>query len=172
MHVLVVAIALGVGLAQPIKFEGEGVVLEADPKPYPRAALIDRDRATPADVALLASPPEGVTVVDPVNQPVQVFTQLDALAEPIRYPAATSQRLTQGRTVLYALPADHPRAGELRPAIVTRAWSDTMANLSVILDGMNDGANILPVGSASLDPTPQNVPDMGKPGCWYWPNRV
>ncbi len=81
-------------------------------------------------------------------------------------------KLTIGRIVLFALPADHKRAGEIRPAIVTRAWSDTCANLSVILDGMNDGADILPVGSATLCTEPQDNPEMGKPGSWYWPNRV
>lgn len=47
-----------------------------------------------------------------------------------------------GKTVLYVLPED-PRldsrsVGQVRPAIVLRAWSDTCVQLHVLLDGTND----------------------------------
>lgn len=79
------------------------------------------------------------------------------------------RELRLGDTVLYALPTHHPRAGELRPAIVTQRWSHTLANLEVILDGMNDGAETMPVGSASLgNGFELHAAGMGTPGCWYF----
>lgn len=87
-----------------------------------------------------------------------------------------SQHPSPGRVVLYVLPEHYPHHGEVRPAIVTRAWSRLdnplapgMSNLHVLLDGSNDLAisetGTLWVGSVVHDPD-------GKPGTWHWPPRV
>lgn len=71
---------------------------------------------------------------------------------------------TVGRIVLYALPKESPRAGEVRPAIVTRVVDEERCNLSVFLDGPNDPAGNGWAGTVARD-------DSGKPGTWRWPPR-
>lgn len=48
-----------------------------------------------------------------------------------------------GATVYYRLPEGGRNAGDLRPAIVVRVWSDTCVNLQVFTDSDND--NLPPV---------------------------
>lgn len=44
-----------------------------------------------------------------------------------------------GRIVRYVLDENQIRAGEIRPALVTRETDDGLLNLFVFLDGTNDG---------------------------------
>lgn len=77
-----------------------------------------------------------------------------------------------GRIVHYVLAStDSPRnAGEHRPAIITRVWSDECVQLQVFTDGPNDEAEgdqggLLWRSSVSMN-------DVEKPGrTWHWPER-
>jgi len=78
-------------------------------------------------------------------------------------------RTTVGRIVLYVLPSSKG-AGEIRPAIVVRVWTERSVNLQVFADGDGSAANDgLPatnwITSATLD-------QAGKMnGTWHWPER-
>lgn len=47
--------------------------------------------------------------------------------------------VTMGRIVRYVLPEDSQSAGQERPAIIVRVWSETCVNLQVFTDCENDG---------------------------------
>lgn len=87
-------------------------------------------------------------------------------------------QVSVGRIVNYVLPKDHPRAGEVRPAIVVRVWNQVgalanagMSNLQVFLDGRNDDPAAAVngptkwVGSVLYSEAPE-------PGTWHWPPRT
>jgi hypothetical protein len=89
----------------------------------------------------------------------------------------TAQDPSAGRIVRYVLPETHHRVGEVRPAIVIRAWNGLddpsnpgMSNLQIFLDGPNDlasggiGGPTEWVGSVLYSEEP-------KPGTWHWPPR-
>ena len=69
-----------------------------------------------------------------------------------------------GRTVHYVLDKG-PNAGDHRPAVIVRVWTDTLVNLQVITDDEND----------KLNPTEwrTSVPldESKKNGTWHWPER-
>lgn len=90
---------------------------------------------------------------------------------------------TVGRVVLYVLPGQSPRRGEIRPAIVVRVNGDGAVNLHVLTDGPNDrGSRTLTgpsgehvavpyvepewVGSAPYDQPAEGARPM--PGTWHW----
>lgn len=88
---------------------------------------------------------------------------------------APVRTLAVGRMVNYILPFG-PHKGEIRPAIVVAAWSDTSANLLVFLDGTNDMhwgqiSSLTPpfhwATSASLEPAEKHLF-----GSWHWPEMV
>lgn len=59
-------------------------------------------------------------------------------ASSVEVPGVLEQRkVSIGSIVNYVLP-DGRSAGEIRPAIVVRKWSDTCVNLQVFTDGDND----------------------------------
>jgi hypothetical protein len=70
---------------------------------------------------------------------------------------------TVGRVVYFVLPDGAKRAGEIRPAIITRVNPDTV-NLSVLCDGPNDDHvnPVMWIGSAKLDQ------DTKAKGTWHW----
>lgn len=76
--------------------------------------------------------------------------------------------LTVGKVVHYVLEPSHPRAGEVRPAIVVaqRATDPLMPNLHLFLDGPNDGTGD--------DGWRGSVPMGGRdaPGTWFWPPKA
>ena len=77
-----------------------------------------------------------------------------------------------GRHVLYTIPAG-PRAGETRPAVITKAWSPTCANLHVWHDAedvktsqqLPEFFTITPT-SVDLHQPADGVRPM--PGTWRW----
>ena len=75
------------------------------------------------------------------------------------------QKPSIGRIVHYVLPSPAKYAGEHRPAIITRVWSDTCVNLHVFED-FDDGE------LESL-PTSVTFEALGKAErSWHWPERV
>lgn len=81
--------------------------------------------------------------------------------------------LSIGRIVHYVLRAeDCNRAeseGQHRAAIVTNAFNG-LANLTVFLDGVNDGPPRDSTGNARVYSRAQS--DSHEPGTWHWPERV
>lgn len=86
---------------------------------------------------------------------------------------------TVGRTVLYVLPEDIYRAGEVRPATIVRvlpvdpATGQPFINLSVHLDGPNDeGAAPPSAGRPSVNTTWRGTvsfdQETKRPGTWHW----
>lgn len=80
----------------------------------------------------------------------------------------------QGQPVLYVLPEHAFGYGVTRPAIVTQAWSETCANLHVMLDGANDLSDrkkikaLMTIGAlhgASVHPTSVSKAAEGE-GTW------
>lgn len=77
-----------------------------------------------------------------------------------------SNTITVGRTVLYTLPASHPSAGKIRPAIITEVWSPECVNLHVLLDPWD----------APLEPNDQSsvthdISATPAHRTWHWPPR-
>lgn len=76
---------------------------------------------------------------------------------------------TVGRIVHFVLD-EGKHAGEHRPAIVVRVWSDDLINIEVFTDGENDGYgqslrdNIVWQTSVRRD-------DSHRPHTWHWPER-
>lgn len=76
--------------------------------------------------------------------------------------------LAEGRIVHYVLD-EGPGAGQHRPAIVVRNWSDDGAGcvqLQVFTDSYNDGLENVVWRSSAL------YNREGAPGTWHWPERV
>lgn len=71
---------------------------------------------------------------------------------------------TVGRIVHYVLPEGR-NAGEHRPAIVTRVWSDVCVQLQVFTDGENDGLANVEWRTSILND------EAGAPNTWHWPER-
>lgn len=72
-----------------------------------------------------------------------------------------------GRIVRYRLPHDMDRAGEERPAIITRVVAGLKVNLVVFLDGPNDGGPVAPaqwVGTVDYS-------ERAAARTWAWPVR-
>lgn len=73
--------------------------------------------------------------------------------------------LSIGRIVHYVL-KNGANAGQVRPAMVVRAWNETSAQLKVFLDEANDHGAETFASSSSLSG------DNKAPGSWFWPPRV
>ncbi|MEA3210965.1 MAG: hypothetical protein QOE70_4022 [Chthoniobacter sp.] len=77
---------------------------------------------------------------------------------------------TVGRTVLYVMPTGHLHAGEIRPAVVVRAWAktpDASLNLNVFIDPAND-APLVGNDQCSVVFDPTGI----APRSWHWPPRA
>lgn len=73
-------------------------------------------------------------------------------------------RLTVGQIVNYVLP-DGRSAGQIRPAIVVRVWSDICCNLQVFVDGDND----YPYSQSPIWITSSLYSEEKTPRSWhYW----
>lgn len=71
---------------------------------------------------------------------------------------------TVGRIVHYRLKEGKSK-GEIRPAIITRLWTDDCVQLTVFVDGSNDGYDSLTIWETSV-----NRGD--EVGYWNWPARA
>lgn len=83
-----------------------------------------------------------------------------------------SQKLSHGRIVEFCLDAG-PNKGQYRPAMVTRVWNDSCAQLKIHVDYFNDSGG-LPHGSDPLGAGwNRSSALMGEgPGTWRWPARA
>jgi hypothetical protein len=77
--------------------------------------------------------------------------------------------LVPGRIVHYVLP-DGPHAGEHRPAIVVRVWSEVGVNLQVFMDGAND--RVSGPGVVWATSVLYADPAEHKPRTWHWIERA
>lgn len=86
---------------------------------------------------------------------------------PADQPQHRSQAMppTPGRVVHFRLPADHVRAGEIRPAMVIIV-NPTTLNLNVFMDPANDE----PLGK--FEACSVEYSEEPKPRTWCWPPRV
>ncbi len=78
--------------------------------------------------------------------------------------------LTEGRIVHVRLPNGR-HAGECRPAIVVKAWSPTVANMQVFIDGSNDDGHSLQVmvpGALAWFTSVAPATETNPYG-WHWP---
>lgn len=78
--------------------------------------------------------------------------------------------LAVGRIVHFVL-VGGPHAGEHRPAIIVRTWSNYdpgLVNLQVFTDGTNDGQE----GGTLWQTSIHHDPDEKKPGTWHFPEYV
>lgn len=71
---------------------------------------------------------------------------------------------TIGRIVGYVLPEGHNRAGEIRPAIITRVWSEHCVQLTPFIDVANDQ----PVNPTSCSSVVSDESTEKKPRTWHW----
>lgn len=95
-------------------------------------------------------------------------------------PATTGQLPSVGRIVHYVLPeGNYP--GEHRPAIIVKVWgdengnpqSDSLVNLQVFTDNVNDFITAHPGGSGILWRTSvHHDEDIKEPGTYHFPERI
>ena len=83
-----------------------------------------------------------------------------------------------GRVVHYVV-HEGPHAGEHRPALIVRVWSDTCVNLVVMMDGDNDQAGGITNGApltvwrtSIVYAAPDAEFPQPKNGTWHWPEYV
>lgn len=77
---------------------------------------------------------------------------------------------TVGRIVHYVLPQGR-NAGEHRPGIIVKVWSDTTVQLQVFTDSDKAGSNNDMIANP-LWATSVTVDEAGeKSGTWHWPER-
>lgn len=83
---------------------------------------------------------------------------------------APSPTLTHGRIVEFRLDSG-PKAGQYRPAMVVRVWSNDCAYLQVFTDKVNDGADPWAplAGGEWVRASCMRGTDLGT---WRWPERV
>lgn len=78
-----------------------------------------------------------------------------------------------GRVVHY-VPASYESMypGECRSAIITKVWSDDgTCQLSVFMDGSNDGPEYTPPSNVAWK-TSKQFSETPEPGKWHWPERA
>ena len=85
---------------------------------------------------------------------------------------------TIGRIVLVNISTD-PERPELRPAIITAAWSDICVNVRLFADGGNDAASLMGIGASEEHPEWITSITMALAGDgsigfrqWCWPPRA
>ncbi len=87
-----------------------------------------------------------------------------------------AQKPSIGRIVHFVLPDSSRYAGEHRPAIIVKVWDtnpkpDSMVQLQVFTDGLNDG-ELYKNGLYWATSVHYADPSEKEPATWHWPERV
>ena len=98
--------------------------------------------------------------------------ELDVVGKKIANLPTVPRDAQVGEAVLYVLPANHPRVGEVRPAVIVRPFPRSgeiqLCNLIYFLDGTNDG--VFPGGElVRWAPSSHADQETKAPGTFHYP---